>query len=335
MDTTFSTSTFKVFAEPPEQRPRAAKRLKSLLSFFPRRQLGEKLDRLITRYRTLSPEVKEAAANREAKEIIEEVRQRIARRQPLQSDLAKVERALLTMMSGNDLRRHAWLLREEFHKTIEAVPADQTLLHAYQSSKPPTADTADEASLRADLLALQAQLQDICATRRTQIRARNKIACSMVLLSALAIYIALQLDKILKIEGTIVFDVFGVGMLGGVFSTLLRIQKFKLGGNYEAAALSQPGNQVTVILAPVIGGVGAILLFVMLAAGVLKGSLLPDLPLVSLGLSADALESLFQLHLASSAESAKLYLLCFLAGFSERLVPDVISRLTASTLSKR
>ncbi len=150
-----------------------------------------------------------------------------------------------------------------------------------------------------------------------------------------ATFLTLQLDKILKLEDTIVFDVFGVGMLGGLFSTLLRVQKFKLGGIREATALSEPGSQLTVILAPAIGGAGAVVLFVMLAAGFLKGAFFPDLPEIHFGKGADGLEDLFQLQLVSSTEAAKLYLLCFLAGFSERLVPDVMSRLSAMAEKER
>ena len=224
-------------------------------------------------------------------------------------------------------------MREEFRKTTNSVPADQSLLKAYEDSKPPSVQISNDAevqSLRADLLALQAQLHELCATRRVQIRARNFIALLTVALSALAIFVTLQLDELLHIKDTIVFDVFGVGMLGGVFSTLLRIQKFKLGGNYEASALTQPGNQLSVILSPAIGGFGAVVLFVALAAGFLKTAAFPELPLKEFAVDSDALESLFKVHILAPADAAKLYFLCFLAGFSERLVPDVISRLAVA-----
>jgi len=302
---------------------------KSFLSLFPGRQRSEKLDRLISQYRMLPLDAKASDANRAAMELIEAIRLQTEQRHPSWSDLNAVERALLTMQSGEDLRRVGWTLRAEFQRATNVVAADQVLLKAYHDSKPPEPDSLDETRLKADLLCLQEQLHELYATRRVQIRARNLIAAWTVVLFAVAIVITLQLDKILKVEDTIVFDVFGVGMLGGLFSTLLRVQKFKLGGIREASALNEAGNQISVILAPAIGGAGAVVLFVVLAAGLLKGSFFPDLPEIPFGKGADGLEDLFQLQVASSTEAAKLYLLCFLAGFSERLVPDVMSRLSA------
>jgi len=329
MSTAIIARRLEAAANGSSERPSLKTYWKSLLALFPGRQRSEKLDRLISRYRMLPLEARASDANREATELIEAIRAQTEQRHPSWSDIAAVESALLTMLSGEDLRRFGWTLRAEFQRATNAVAADQVLLKAYHDSKPPELDNPDETRLRADLLALQEQLHELYATRRVQIRARNLIAAWTVVLFAVAIVITLQLDKILKVEDTIVFDVFGVGMLGGLFSTLLRVQKFKVGGIREATALSEAGNQISVILAPAIGGAGAVVLFVLLAAGFLKGAFFPELPVMTFGKGADGLEDLFQMQLASSTEAAKLYLLCFLAGFSERLVPDVMSRLSA------
>jgi hypothetical protein len=274
-------------------------------------------------------ETRDDAPSSQARELIEAVRSQTQKRCPSWSDIDAVERALLTLRSGEEMRRFGWALRAEFRRATGVVPADQLLLKAYETSQPPALDTPNEDSLRADLLRLQGQLQELYANRRLQLRARNLIAFWTVLLFVVGTIITLQLDKILGVPDTIFFDVFGVGLLGGLFSKLLRVQKFKLGGIRETTALSEAGNRASVILSPGIGGVGALVLFVVLSAGLLKGSFLPQLAEVPFGKEADGLEDLFQVQLASSVEAAKLYLLCFLAGFSERLVPDVMSRLAA------
>jgi hypothetical protein len=329
MNTAIIAQTLKSFPGGGSERDWIENCWRRLCSIFTSREKTEKLARLIAQYRTVPVEIRAAAENEEAVEMIESVRKRAVRRQPTWGELDAVERALLSILPWEELKCRAWTLREEFLRAASAVPADQALARAYQKSDPPEVDVKRETGLRADLLELLDQLHGLRNNRRKQIRARNAIACWTVGFSALAIYVTLQLDKLLHIEDTIVFDVFGIGMLGGVFSTLRRIQNFKLGGSYETAALTQIGNQLCVVLAPLIGGFGALVLFIMLAAGVLKGTFFPDLPAVQFNYFADALEDLFKLHIASSTEAAKLYLLCFLAGFSERLVPDVMSRLAA------
>ena len=330
MDTTVIASPSEAFAYAADKPSSIARWWKWLTALFHSNPRKEKLARLLAQYRTLPLHIPAEKTNARAAATIDHIRHKTRSRQPTCTEIAEVEHALLSMLPGEDLKRYAWVLRTEFQRAVEAIPADQVLLKAYRDSKPPEVDTPDEARLRADLLTVHAQLQELYATRKTQIRARNRIACWTTLLSSLAIFVTLQLDKVLHIGDTIAFDVLGVGMLGGVFSTLLRIQRFKLGGNCEAVALTQPGNQAQVILSPIIGGFGAVLFFVMLAAGVLSGTLFPKLETVSFGVFSDALEDLFKIHIASSTDAAKLYFWCFVAGFSERLVPDVIARLASA-----
>jgi hypothetical protein len=324
---------FKARAEHGNERPSWKWPREAILTGLSAGQRRDKLERLIVQYKTLPPREK-GDDNRAAEALVEDIIKRSRERDPSWSDVQGMERGLLTLLSGDDLKRFGWKLRAEFQRAIKAVPADEILAKAYEKSKPAQLDEQNEAKLKADLLALQAQLHELCATRRVQIRARNMVAFLTVFLGMLAILIALKLDEVLGIK-TIVFDVFGVGMLGGLFSTLIRIQKFRLGGLYEANALTAPGNQVAVILAPAIGGAGAIVLFVTLAAGFLKGTFFPELSVINYSEGADFLEGLFTLHVASSPEAAKLYLLCFLAGFSERLVPDVLSRLSSLAEKQR
>jgi len=330
MSTATIANTIRNLTAKPIPWLRPSPRWKRILPAFPFHRRSERLSGLIARYETLPDAVRSDPANQRAIQLIEKAR---AQERPSWSDLANVEHALLCILPPEDLKEAAWGLRDEFRQTIASVPANQSLLEEHDAFHPqaPVASTDTEVrSLRAYLIALQGKLHKLGDLRRDQIRARNSIALLTIALSAITIFITLQLDKLLNIKDTIVFDVFGVGMLGGVFSTFLRIQKFKVGGNYDATALTSPGNQAGVMLSPAIGGIGAVVLFVILAAGFLNISIFPALQLIKFGPESDALEDLFKTQLPTSAEAAKLYVLCFLAGFSERLVPDVISRLTAA-----
>src|SRR5215471_11367171 len=142
-------------------------------SIFRSREKAEQLAHLIAQYRMVPAAIRMAAGNEEAIEMIESVRKNAAQKDPSWDELYAVERALLTMLSGEELRRRAWALREEFQRVTSAVPADQALATAYQKSAPPEADTKNEGGLRADLLELLDQLHELHNNRRKQIRARN------------------------------------------------------------------------------------------------------------------------------------------------------------------
>jgi len=89
--------------------------------------------------------------------------------------------------------------------------------------------------------------------------------------SMAAILITLKLDEVLHIQ-TNRFRCVRGGNAGRIIQHFDPNPKVQIGGLYEANALTASGNQVAVILAPAIGGTGAVVLFAVLAAGFLKGT---------------------------------------------------------------
>src|SRR5262245_2972498 len=70
----------------------------TIRSLFGCRQRNEKLERLVAQYRILSLEGREA--NRAAAQIIEVAEARARKRSPSWSEIAAVERALLSLLTG-------------------------------------------------------------------------------------------------------------------------------------------------------------------------------------------------------------------------------------------
>jgi hypothetical protein len=299
-----------------------------LLERLPGHQRRERFGELVSEYHTFPYAIRELPANRQACDTIEGVIRHAAGRQPSWTQINRIDRALLTMLTGEDLKRRARRLRNEFQLATKLVPADEILFETYRNSRAAEGNETGEAALKADALTLQELLHALYANRRLQLRTRNSIALWTGILFVVATIFTLKIDKIFDLQ-TMLFDVLGVGMLGGLFSTLLRVQNFKLAGIREATSLTEVGNRTTVVLAPAIGGAGAVVLFVVFMSGFLQGSFLPTLPVIPFRPDTDYLEALFNIQIPSSLDAAKLYLLCFLAGFSERLVPDMMSRLTA------
>ena len=73
------------------------------------------------------------------------------------------------------------------------------------------------------------------------------------------------------------------------------------------------------------GAVGALVLFTIFLAGLLKGSMFPEFP--NIEFDGVDLSKLWWLVPTQPAEAAKLIVWCLLAGFSERLIPDFLSGL--------
>jgi hypothetical protein len=125
------------------------------------------------------------------------------------------------------------------------------------------------------------------------------------------------------------------GLFGGAFSMLQRVQSPVIDGDQFSNLLSLRTARREILLAPIIGAVGALVLYCIFDAGLLKGTLFPAM--FEVRSPRDGSLS-FAAYLCSAGplagvDHAKLLVWSFVAGFSERLLPDALDRITKQAAS--
>jgi hypothetical protein len=89
---------------------------------------------------------------------------------------------------------------------------------------------------------------------------------------------------------------------------------------------------ICTLLSPLVGGVLAFLLYILFLSGLLSGQLFPQFAIDTGQFSANGFGSLFFQHAANYNDYAKLLFWCFVAGFSERFVTDIIGRFEGTAI---
>lgn len=118
------------------------------------------------------------------------------------------------------------------------------------------------------------------------------------------------------------------GIIGGFVSIQQRLNKI---GNEELALLSK--SWASILLVPVYGGIFALVLYVLFISGLVQGNLFPEMYIPPFGdpPTTEDFRNLLRRGYPSSGEDlAKLMFWSFAAGFSERLVPQIISQVSAA-----
>lgn len=121
--------------------------------------------------------------------------------------------------------------------------------------------------------------------------------------------------------------VFQCGIIGGFVSIQQRLKDID---KEELALLAE--SWTSILLIPVYGGVFSLLLYIVFLAKVLQGSLFPEfyIPEFSTVVSDyDIQRLLTQCYPKTGPDFAKLIFWSFVAGFSERFVPQIISNITS------
>jgi hypothetical protein len=125
---------------------------------------------------------------------------------------------------------------------------------------------------------------------------------------------------------------FGCGLVGGFVSIQQRIKNF---GDEELELLSSSWYQI--LLVPVYGGIFSLVLYLGFLSKIVEGPLFPHFvgPVFSPIPTTQEVAAFFsQTYPASGADLTKLLFWSFVAGFSERFVPQILDKVQTKDDSK-
>lgn len=149
----------------------------------------------------------------------------------------------------------------------------------------------------------------------------------LILMTLCAVAVVVSIFAVTLILGKrfmISWACFGCGLIGGFISIQQRIKSVS---DEELELLSKSWFQV--LLIPVYGGIFALVLYLAFLSQIVKGALFPEfsIPEFSIPPTTDDMKGLFMnTYPSSGVHLAKLIFWSIVAGFSERLVPQIISR---------
>ena len=126
--------------------------------------------------------------------------------------------------------------------------------------------------------------------------------------------------------------VCAAGALGGFISALRRLYAFErvIPADILAAWPRKANVYIIVysLIPPLVGAIAAVTLYVIFAAGLVQGDLFPKFSLSTIYPRCDSFwDFVYNWEPNSPAAYAKALVWGFIAGFSERFVPDILNRL--------
>lgn len=278
---------------------------------------------LFGQYQGMNGPIDDPAAKQEAESVIQQWENTHT---VSWEDLYRLELAIIKLEPIPLLERRTWILRQEYK---EIASPDE--VKDYYLSDPPNPKKAEDGDLlRPDCVRIQEELNWRYVVIWLVEEFRGKLTRGVVGITIFFLLVALLfcsptveglLGRVgLNINLEFLAVIVLPGVLGGLISTLRRIQTVKLNGNADLALTQLQQNNLSILLSPFYGGIFAFLLFCLLAGSFVSGNLFPNITFDHLwggaGLPAD------------SGELAKLIIWCFIAGFSETFVPDRLDQLS-------
>jgi hypothetical protein len=118
------------------------------------------------------------------------------------------------------------------------------------------------------------------------------------------------------------------GFIGGFIGIQRRLKSLTLG---DLELLSS--SWVYTILAPLVGGVLAIVLYILFLSGLLSGELFPQFAEDVGGATTIGFQKIMMQHAETYQDYGKLFFWSFVAGYSEKFVTDVVAKFEGTAVS--
>jgi hypothetical protein len=268
----------------------------------------------------------------------------------------RMERVLALVEPPSNLV--AELKRQTAEAVEEGIPAASRLVTALEAALPVSVDTSNsppslrpggEGILRALLLQTLEELH-WNSQRKFYARPIQKSATYRIVYLGLAafllflfpygfIYVSIfrgQEPALASWSGLPLYTALTAGLFGAFFSRLLYLQQNW--NTFTLGAIMDARDFTSILLRGCVGMTGAAIVYFFLQSGAMNGALFPKFGEVGfdqVSFPKDAATPVIPIRLFfPNAALALLVVWCFLAGFSERLVPSILES-TESTLGKQ
>jgi hypothetical protein len=261
------------------------------------------------------------------------------------NDALFYERLVARFLPPAALRRKVMNLRWRYRQMVSPET-----YQAYIDSGPPNPLEAKDEEIQADIddLLGRMQLVYVITPFREAMRTRISLRVIGIILIAALLMIALvrfrygeslksgeapgpEASAVGRMVVPPILVALLAGAIGGLASVQQRIQSAPGEGDAIRSVLSLYDGMFSIYLSPVVGAVSAGLLFLLLVANYLSGDLLPKMETPRDGDAALDLRTFFlKSGPIGGLGYAKLIIWSFLAGFTERLVPDALTRIVTS-----
>ena len=264
-------------------------------------------------------------------------------------DVDVLEEAIIGVLPASDLPEQLNLQRLVYSQTVtpaEYASYQKTMLDLSGVAPPPGQAVADR--MRSELLAVTQRIKYMLELAPPKERARGALTSRTLIFMAVCIVVIFGLyvlsetvaprynDTFVPTEA--LFAVLFAGLVGGFISVEQRLQTpTEVDPLYKWLELDASG--FSMLLSPFIGMIFAVVLFVIIIGGFVTGPFFPTfLTCGEMDAGAAAAKHCKAHDFASFAYAstpdspaswAKLVVWSFAAGFLERLVPDILTRIAA------